>query len=106
MLLMDDFKIFPDSPWIQVLVGAGLELKGIMLEVLDAVSEEHLIGVVNRLNPFLGEEIFKIYEETIQTLYLMSKTIWNVLLIRSFILSICSDILSLESSISFRIRFM
>ena len=54
---MDDFQIFLDSPWIQVLVGAGLELKGIMLEVLDAVSEEHLIGVVNRLNPFLGEEM-------------------------------------------------
>ena len=61
LLLMDDFKIFLDSPRIQVLVGTGLELKGIMLEVLDSVLKEHLIGVVNRLNPFLGEEIFKIY---------------------------------------------
>ena len=53
LLVMDDLKVFFDSPGLQVFVGARFELEGIVLEVLDAVLKESFISGIDRLNSLL-----------------------------------------------------
>ena len=109
LLLVNDSQIFFDSHWIQVLGGHSLQLKGILLEILETIAEKDRISRINLLDAILTRNAIKsicTIGRNGQTLNLVSTTMWNVWLIKSFIFVISPAILALESSTFFRILCM
>ena len=57
LLLMDDFQVISYPHGVQVLGGAGSQLKGKLLKILKTIKEEHFIGRVNYLYALLGKNV-------------------------------------------------
>ena len=53
LLLVDDSQVLFHPVRVEVLCSAGLQLKGVLLEILKPDSEKHFVRRINCLDPVL-----------------------------------------------------